>query len=116
MTQVLHDPVPVGDIEQGDDSPAIVSATTHVRDGIVETAAKLALREGRHDKARDNEILAWCREAAMQFVDAPIQAFVPLLVERIVRDRIRRERHRDHAAADATDRSARLWPCQPASS
>ncbi|GCA97976.1 three-helix bundle dimerization domain-containing protein [Mycolicibacterium sp. NCC-Tsukiji] len=63
-------------------------------DWITGVAAKLALREGRHDSARDMEIMGWCRAAAMQFVDARIRAFVPLLVERIVSDRIRRERDR----------------------
>ncbi|WP_420830734.1 three-helix bundle dimerization domain-containing protein [Mycolicibacterium mucogenicum] len=36
--------------------------------------------------------MGWCREAATRFADARVQAFVPLLVERIVGDRIRRDR------------------------
>ena len=116
MTQVLHDPAPVGDIEPGDDSPTVASSTVHLRDELVEIAAKLARREGRNDVARDKQILAWCREAAMQFVDAPIQAFVPLLVERIVGDRIRRERSQSGNAAMATDVSALRLSRQPARS
>ncbi|MCX8562244.1 hypothetical protein OS122_15220 [Mycolicibacterium mucogenicum] len=99
MTQVLHEPARVT-------RPAVSSATTHSRDSIADIAGKLARREGRNDIARDKEILAWCREVALQFVDAPIQAFVPLLVEHIVGDRIRRERKQRENAGVATDVSA----------
>ena len=54
-------------------------------------ATKLARREGRNDAARNLEILQWCEESAAQFVDAPVQTYVPLLIERIVRDRMRRD-------------------------
>lgn len=54
-------------------------------------AAKLARREGRQDAARNLEILQWCEESAARFVDAPVQTYVPLLIERIVRDRMRKE-------------------------
>ncbi|MCT7370586.1 three-helix bundle dimerization domain-containing protein [Mycolicibacterium llatzerense] len=77
MTQVLHEPT---------------RSTRSAADWVAEVAGKLARREGRNDAARDAEIRGWCREAATQFVDARIQAFVPLLVERIVGDRIRRDR------------------------
>lgn len=59
--------------------------------------------------------MGWCREAAKRFVDAPIQAFVPLLVERIVGDRIRRDRRQNGRVAVATDHSARLQSCPLAS-
>lgn len=80
MTQVLHEQT---------------RSTRSATDWIGEVAGKLARREGRNDAARDVEIMGWCREAATQFVDARIQAFVPLLVERIVGDRIRRDRESD---------------------
>jgi|KBSSwiStaDraftv2_1062776.scaffolds.fasta_scaffold1784764_2 hypothetical protein len=105
---------PVGGIESSNNSPAAVPATNKLRDWIVEVAGKLARREGRNDVARDNEILGWCREAAIQFVDAPIQAFVPLLVERMVGDRIRGERSQTGSRAVVTGDSARRQACQPA--
>ncbi|MGX9672820.1 three-helix bundle dimerization domain-containing protein [Mycobacterium sp. HM-7] len=81
-------------------------------DWVAGVAAKLTLREGRHDIARDMEITRWCREAAMQFADARIQAFVPLLVERIVGDRIRRERRQSGNIAVATEVSALRQSCR----
>lgn len=95
MTQVLHEPIrrTQSATRQGSvatEFGARQSRDTAGTDWIAHVAAKLALREGRHDAARDAEIAGWCRETAMQFADARIQAFVPLLVERIVADRIRR--------------------------
>ncbi|MHA7664364.1 three-helix bundle dimerization domain-containing protein [Mycolicibacterium sp. HS_4_1] len=106
---------PAGGTESSDDARAVPSATTSLRDWIAEVAGKLARREGRNDVARDGEIMGWCREAAMRFVDAPIQVFVPLLVERIVGDRIRRDRSKNGSAAAATDHAVRLQSCQLAS-
>jgi hypothetical protein len=51
-------------------------------------AAQLARHEGRGDPQRTAEIVRWCQEAAQQFVHAPIQAFVPILVHHIVRNRM----------------------------
>ena len=77
-----------------------VSQSTHVRaavngeaqraaaQSLVEVAAQLARHEGRADVRRAAEITRWCEEAAEQFVSAPIQAFVPILVEHIVRNRM----------------------------
>jgi len=107
---------PADDIEPRVQWPDIGSGMPHLPERIGEVAAKLAVREGRNDTARDTEIMGWCREAAMQFADAPIQAYVPLLVERIVGDRIRGERGGTASAAPvATDRSARLQPYLPPS-
>ncbi|MGA9361247.1 MAG: DUF5994 family protein [Mycobacterium sp.] len=55
---------------------------------LIEVAAQLARRDGRGDVQRSAEITRWCEEAAQQFVSAPIQAFVPILVEHIVRNRM----------------------------
>ncbi|WP_414687205.1 three-helix bundle dimerization domain-containing protein [Mycobacterium sp.] len=41
---------------------------------------------------RADEIARWCEAAAQQFVDAPIQAFIPILVENIVRSRMNASR------------------------
>jgi hypothetical protein len=55
---------------------------------LIEVAAQLARHEGRDDVQRAAEITRWCEEAAQQFSSAPIQAFVPLLVGHIVRNRM----------------------------
>ncbi len=55
---------------------------------LIDVAARLARHEGRGDPQRATEITRWCEEAARQFVNAPIQAFVPILVEHIVRCRM----------------------------
>ena len=51
-------------------------------------ADKLARHEGRNDEHRTAQIRQWCEEAAEQFVSAPVQAFVPILIEHIVRNRM----------------------------
>jgi Family of unknown function (DUF5994) len=62
---------------------------TAVNQGVVsELAAKLARHEGSSDPQRLDEIRRWCEEAAEQFVDAPVQVFVPILIENIVRSRM----------------------------
>lgn len=55
---------------------------------VAEVADQLARHEGRADSQRTAQIAQWCQEAAQQFVDAPIQAFVPILVHHIVRNRM----------------------------
>ncbi len=71
---------------------------TRVARSVDDVAAKLAAHEGLDDEQRITQIKRWCEEAALQFVDAPVQAFVPILVEHIVRNRIlesrQGERHR----------------------
>lgn len=52
-------------------------------------AARLAHHEGSGgDVERAAEIARWCEEAAQQFVNARTQAFVSILVEHIVRNRM----------------------------
>jgi hypothetical protein len=53
-----------------------------------EVAGKLARREGANDLERTAQIRSWVHDTAEQFAGAPIQAYVPILVERIVRGRI----------------------------
>jgi hypothetical protein len=59
---------------------------------VADVADKLARHEGRGDEQRTAQIKRWCEEAAQQFVAAPIQAFVPILVEHIVRNRMMESR------------------------
>ncbi len=61
--------------------PAVARSVTDVAD-------KLARQEGCGDEQRTAQIRRWCEEAAQQFVAAPVQAFVPILVEHIVRNRM----------------------------
>ena len=63
-------------------SPAVVTRS------VADVAAKLAQHEGRGDEQRTAQIRRWCDEVAQQFVSAPVQAFVPILVEHIVRNRM----------------------------
>lgn len=63
-----------------------------VAKSVSDVADKLARHEGRDDPERSAEILRWCEQAAQQFVDAPIQAFVPILIEHIVRNRMMESR------------------------
>jgi hypothetical protein len=57
-------------------------------DVLTDLAEKLASQEGNSDPRRLAEIRRWCEEAAQRFVDAPVQVFVPVLIENIVRDRM----------------------------
>lgn len=72
-----------------DATPASRSLTAR---SVADVAEKLAKHEGRADEQRSAQILAWCEEAAEQFVDAPVQTFVPVLVEHIVRNRLMESR------------------------
>jgi hypothetical protein len=65
---------------------------------VADVADKLARHEGRGDPERTAQIMRWSEEAAQQFVGAPVQAFVPILVEHIVRNRMM-ESHRQAASA-----------------
>ena len=72
-----------------DGAPAGRSAVAR---SVADVAEKLAGHEGLGDERRTAQIRSWCAEAAEQFVDAPIQAFVPVLVEHIVRNRMMESR------------------------
>jgi hypothetical protein len=66
---------------------------------VTEVAAQLARHQSHGDRERPAEIARWCQAAAQQFVSMPIQAFVPILVHHIVRNRMA-------AAQPATRRSS----------
>lgn len=78
--------------------PDLPAARSAVARSVAEVADKLARHEGLADEARAAQIKDWCEQAARQFVDAPVQTFVPILVEHIVRNRMIESR----AAAAAT--------------
>ena len=48
----------------------------------------MADRTGNTSAAQTATIADWVQEAGEQFVDAPIQMYVPILVEHLVRDKI----------------------------
>ena len=70
---------------------------------VDDVAEKLASHEGLGDERRTAQIKRWCEEAALQFVDAPVQAFVPILVEHVVRNRMMEARQRDRRQPPATE-------------
>jgi len=53
-----------------------------------DVATRLAERTGNTSAAQTATIAEWVREAGEQFTEAPIQGFVPILVEHLVRDKI----------------------------
>jgi hypothetical protein len=82
-----------------DDGTAPAGAPTVAR-SAADVAEKLARHEGSDDEQRTAQIKQWAEEAAQQFVSAPLQTFVPILVEHIVRNRMIESR-RDVAANSA---------------
>lgn len=76
----------------GADFDADAATRSLVARSVADVAEKLAQHEGRGDEQRTAqlrpEIKRWCEEAAQQFVDAPVQTFVPILVEHMVRNRL----------------------------
>jgi uncharacterized protein DUF5994 len=71
---------------------------------VADVADKLARHEGLSDEQRTAQIGRWCEEAAQQFVDAPVQTFVPILVEHIVRNRMIESRRKAPAAVPSSRR------------
>ncbi|OBG27116.1 DUF5994 family protein [Mycobacterium sp. E3198] len=82
VLQEASEPAPV---PADPDFPAERSAVAR---SVAEVADKLARHEGLGDERRAAQIRGWCEQAAQQFVDAPVQTFVPILVEHIVRNRM----------------------------
>ena len=77
-------------------APASRSAVAR---SVADVADKLARHEGRGDKQRTAQIRQWAEEAAQQFADAPLQTFVPILVEHIVRNRMIQSRRKTRSSA-----------------
>lgn len=76
-----------------DDGTPTRSQSTVAR-SVADVADKLARHEGLGDERRTAQIKRWSEEAAEQFVDAPVQTFVPILVEHIVHNRMMESRAR----------------------
>ena len=80
----------------GADADITSASSSMVARSVADVADKLALHEGRGDEQRTAQlrpqVSQWCEEAAQQFVDAPVQTFVPILVEHIVRNRLMESR------------------------
>ncbi len=55
---------------------------------LAEVASHLARPEGTGDPRRAATVHRWVREAAEQFTNSPVQSYVPILVEHIVRRRM----------------------------
>ena len=72
-------------------APASRSAVAR---SVADVADKLARHEGSGDEQRTAQIRQWAEEAAQQFADAPLQTFVPILVEHIVRNRMIQSRRK----------------------
>lgn len=73
--------------ERGSGATATGRAAAAAR-SVADIAERLARYEARDDDERTAEILRWCEDAAAQFDEARIQAFVPILVEHIVRNQM----------------------------
>ena len=81
------------------EADAVPASASAVARSVAEVADKLARHEGLGDGHRTSQIKDWCEQAAQQFVDAPVQTFVPILVEHIVRNRMIESRAAASAAA-----------------
>ena len=68
--------------------PGDVEAEAEAR-ALKEVIELLARHEGANDPERTAQIRRWVNDTADQFADAPVKNYVPILVEHIVRDRIR---------------------------
>jgi Family of unknown function (DUF5994) len=75
-----------------DTDARVTKAETAEANSLDEVAGRLARLPGNTGPEQAALICGWVGEAAAQFSDAPIQAFVPILVEHIVRGRIRDNR------------------------
>ncbi|KKC01952.1 DUF5994 family protein [Mycobacterium nebraskense] len=84
------------------DAEAAPASRSTVARSVADVADKLARHEGLGDERRTAEIKRWSEEAALQFVDAPVQTFVPILVEHIVRNRMMESRPHDYQRPSLT--------------
>ena len=82
MAAATHHPVEHGA------GGSVTQASQAAATSLDEVAARLSRLPGNNHPARAAVISGWVAEAADQFRDVPIQAFVPILVEHIVRERL----------------------------
>ncbi len=83
-----------GEFQRRTDEAQPATSAASVARSLDDVAEKLSQHEGLGDARRATQIQRWCEEAAQQFVDAPVQTFVPILVEHIVHDRMIKSRRR----------------------
>ena len=88
-----------GQFQRRADDATTDTSSASVARSLDDIAKKLAQHEGLGDAQRANQIQRWCDEAAQEFVDAPVQTFVPILVEHIVHDRMIKSRRQSHAGS-----------------
>lgn len=70
-------------------APAVESVAERNTDkSLDDVAVRLARHAGQSDPGHAALIAGWVEEAAAQFTAMPVQAFIPILVEHIVRARI----------------------------
>ncbi|MFZ1178308.1 MAG: DUF5994 family protein [Mycobacterium sp.] len=84
------------------DADGAPASPSTVARSVGDVGDKLARHEGLGDEQRTAQIKRWCEEAAEQFVDAPVQSFVPILVEHIVRNRMMESRSNAPPAVTAS--------------
>ncbi|OBH51568.1 three-helix bundle dimerization domain-containing protein [Mycobacterium sp. E2479] len=65
---------------------------------VAELADMLARHQGLGEQRRDAQIRRWCEETAQRFIEAPVQTFVPILVEHIVGNRMMESRRQRYPA------------------
>ncbi len=80
------------------DAVAAPAARATIARSVADVADKLARHEGLASERRRAQITRWCEETAEQFVDAPVQTFVPILVEHLVRKRMKESRRQRYPA------------------
>lgn len=80
------------------DTDVAPASRSTVSRSVAEVADKLARHEGLGDEQRTAQIKGWCDEVAQQFVNAPVQTFVPILVEHIVHNRMIESRRKASAS------------------
>ncbi len=84
------------------DAAGLPAGRAKVERSVADVADTLARHEGLEDEQRTTQIKGWCEEAAAQFVDAPVQTFVPILVEHIVRNRMMETRRKTPSRVPAS--------------
>lgn len=80
---------PDGDSSPIESGPEAAASTAHSLDDLT---TRLARVHGETDPHRTALIGSWVEDAARQFTHARVQVFVPILVEHVVRSRLRAAR------------------------
>jgi hypothetical protein len=78
----------IGKAHPGAPYPRDNAAAEETDRSLDEVATRLTRVDGSGGPERAARIAQWVSDAAEQFVDAPVQAYVPILVEHIVRQKL----------------------------